>query len=203
MVKKWKKLGSRVAFEDRWIKVRSDSYEGGNGKVIEPYYITEYPTWINILPITTDLNVLMLKHYRPGADEVLIEIPGGIVEGEDTSVEETARRELKEETGYGGGIFFQVGSYFANPANSNNKTTSFLAVNIEKVAEVHLDDAEDLELHTMPLTEFFDTILTNRNENIVQALHMTNLFYSLTWILKSEAEELKQIKETIRFFFFK
>src|SRR5262245_58252360 len=60
------------------------------------------PDWVNVLALTTDGQVVLLRQYRPGIDRVCLEIPGGMIEpGEDPIA--AGVRELAEETGYTGG----------------------------------------------------------------------------------------------------
>ena len=64
----------------------------------------------------------MLRHYRHGVREYLMEfIGGGVEEGE--SPEEAVRREVKEETGYTGGLIYYVGTSYPNPANHTTAVT--------------------------------------------------------------------------------
>src|SRR4051812_31730023 len=58
--------------------------------------------WINVIALTADERVVLLRQFRPGANGICLEIPGGMMEpGEDPCT--AAARELAEETGYTGG----------------------------------------------------------------------------------------------------
>jgi len=98
-------LTSRYIVQDRWLKVRADTYELPNAQVIEPYYVLEYPTWLNIVALTAQEEVVLVRLYRHGIRQTVLELPSGAVESSDASVLDATRRELLEETGYGGGAF--------------------------------------------------------------------------------------------------
>jgi ADP-ribose pyrophosphatase len=70
-----------------------------DGRIVEQYYVLEYPNWANAVALTEDNKIIMVRQYRHAANIVSLEIPGGVIEdGEDP--ETGMRRELLEETGY-------------------------------------------------------------------------------------------------------
>ena len=71
--------------------------------------------------------MVLIRQYRHGIGAVHFEIPAGTTDPEDTSLEAAARRELLEETGYGGGTWSPLMTLSANPALQNNLTYTFLA----------------------------------------------------------------------------
>jgi len=73
------------------------------------FYILESRDWINIIPLTDDHQVVMIRQYRHGSREVTLEIPGGLVDPGDTP-KKAAVRELLEETGYQAKKWIKSGS---------------------------------------------------------------------------------------------
>jgi 8-oxo-dGTP pyrophosphatase MutT (NUDIX family) len=81
-----------------------------------------------------------------------LEIPGGLVEGQDTP-EEAAKKELCEETGYQASEMISLGNVLPNPAIQNNRCHTFLAKNVFLAGAQQLDEMEDIEVIRRPLSE--------------------------------------------------
>jgi len=97
----WQALATTYLFrKPPWLVLRHQHFRLPTGREIADYWISEYPPWVNVVAVTTDDQVVLIRQYRPGLGDVHYEIPAGVVnEGED--IETAARRELAEETGYG------------------------------------------------------------------------------------------------------
>jgi ADP-ribose pyrophosphatase len=153
---------------------RLDKCEVINGHIFEPV-VFEFSPWANIMAVTKNGEVVLVRQYRHGVQDVLLEFAGGIVdEGEDPL--EGARRELLEETGYTSDQIFETGSFYPNPANHTNRLHCYLALDVEKVAEPHLDVTEEIDVHLVPLDELIE--MTRRGE-FLHALHAAVLFRGL------------------------
>jgi len=175
-IKPWKVLESSY-FRPR---LRLDKVELPNGKFLDAT-IFEFRTWANVIALTKNNEVVLIKQYRHGVQEVLWEIPGGVVEdGEDPL--EGVKRELLEETGYTASEFIQVGALYPNPAIQTNTMYCFLALNAEKVTRQNLDDGEDIEVHLVPLKEL--VAMTKRGD-FPHALQVAALFQALAYLEKS------------------
>jgi 8-oxo-dGTP pyrophosphatase MutT (NUDIX family) len=94
----------------------------------------------------------MVQQYRHGTRSVTLEIPGGLIDPND-SPEEAARRELLEETGYRGESLISLGAVHPNPAIQNNLCHTFLARNVYRASKQNQDEREDIEVVVMPLLE--------------------------------------------------
>ncbi|RPD51374.1 NUDIX hydrolase [Paracnuella aquatica] len=172
---KWKVLHSEYLFNQPWLTVRKDHCLLPNGKEIPAFYVNEYPEWVNVFALTDEGNVVMVKQYRHGIEQVSIELPGGVAEkGEDLL--EACQRELLEETGYEFEQWEFLGKVCANPSTTNNFTHFFLATKGRKVAAQNLDEEEDLEVLELPVEEVKRMALDNE---IVQSLHTNGIFYAL------------------------
>lgn len=172
-IKPWKVLESTY-FRPRF---RIDKCELSNGKFLDAT-VLELSSWANILAITKNHKVVLIKQYRHGIQEVLWEIPGGVVEdGEDPS--EGVKRELLEETGYIASEFIEVARLYPNPAIQTNTMYCFLALNAEKVTGQSLDDGEDIEVHLVPLDELLGMM---RRGEFPHALQVAALFHLLAYL---------------------
>jgi ADP-ribose pyrophosphatase len=173
-IKPWKILSSSHLREN----VRVDQCEFPNEKVFEAV-VLEYGTWVTILALTKDQQVVLIRQYRHGVQEVITELPGGVMDEADASPLGAARRELLEETGYKSDKIIQVGCVSPNPANQTNLIYSFLALDAEKVGEQALDDTEEIEVFLEPLEE---VIAMARNGELIQSMQVSALFFALAYM---------------------
>jgi 8-oxo-dGTP pyrophosphatase MutT (NUDIX family) len=176
---KWTITKSEHLVKDRWISLRADTCKMPNGKIVTPYYILEYPSWVNVVAITKQKEVVLVQQYRHGSEKALLELPSGGMEKTDKSPVEAIKRELAEETGYTGSEFIHTCTISANPANHNNLTYCFLALDVELTKDIHLDETEQIKVVLKPLNE----VITSLKENkFLQALHISSLFHALTYM---------------------
>jgi len=171
----WKKLSSRYLHKGPWATLRSDKCSMPDGRIVEDYYVLEYPNWVNAVALTDDNNILMVYQYRHAAGIVSLEIPGGVIE-EGESPQEALQRELLEETGYLFTDFELLCTVYANPSTANNQTYCYLARGGKKVQEQSLDGQEEIVVETFSIEQVKQMLADNK---IAQALHCTGLFYAL------------------------
>jgi 8-oxo-dGTP pyrophosphatase MutT (NUDIX family) len=171
----WKILESRHLFP----KFRMDSCELPSGK---PYkaYVFEFDSWANVVALTKNNEVILVKQYRHGVQEVLLELPGGVVDDGENPLE-GAKRELMEETGYSAGNIIEVGRIYPNPAIQQNTLYCYLATDVELTGAQHLDEAEEIEVHLVPLDELLEMA---RQGKFLHALNVAVLFQALAHLKK-------------------
>lgn len=142
-MEKWTVLSSEHLFKRPWLTVRKDRLKLPNDAVIDEYYVLEYPTWINVVAITRGGKFVMVEQYRHGLGEIFTELVAGVVEEGEPPLE-AAKRELVEETGYGGGTWSLLTVLGPNPGSMNNLTYCYLAQGVELISGQHLDSTEDI-----------------------------------------------------------
>jgi 8-oxo-dGTP pyrophosphatase MutT (NUDIX family) len=108
--------------------------------------------WVNVIPLTTELEVVLVRQYRHGIDDITLEIPGGLIDPGESPLQ-AALRETQEETGYSGGTATLIGVVEPNPAFIDNRCHSFLLEGCRRTHELALDEGEDIEVVTVPLTQ--------------------------------------------------
>ena len=172
-IKPWKVLQTNYLRP----RFRIDKCELANGNLIDAT-IFEFHPWANIIALTKNGEVVLVKQYRHGACEVLLEFPGGVVE-EDEDPIIGAQRELLEETGYQTSKLIEIGRIYPNPAFQTNTLFCYLALDAEKVSDQNLDAGEDIEVHLMPLDELIET--AKRGE-FLHALMTAVLFRVLVYL---------------------
>jgi ADP-ribose pyrophosphatase len=99
---------------------------------------------VAIVPVGLDGRVTLVRQQRPPAHGTLLELPaGGVEEGERPI--ETARRELREETGLHGGEWVEVATFFTTPGFCDEKMHLFIARELEE-GEPEPEGSEEIEL---------------------------------------------------------
>ena len=158
MIQPWKKNSDKVAYDCGFFQVHvQQSSSPVTGKE-HPFYVLSTWDWVNIIAITDDGKIPMVYQYRHGSEDFSLEVPGGAVDRRDGDPLEGAKRELLEETGYKAREWVNLGKLRPNPAILNNFCHIYLALGAEKVAELDLDEAEELEVRLYTLTEIEDMI---------------------------------------------
>lgn len=173
IIENWKVLSSEYIAHEPWFTVRKDRVQLPNGNIIPSYYVMEYPAWICVIAITKDGQMVMERQYRHGVGRVDYELCAGVVDATDATPEDAARRELLEETGYGNGCWQLFLKACANPGTHNNYTYCFLAKDVEKVVERHLESTEDIAVELIH-PEVVKHLL--ENDKIIQAMHVAPLW---------------------------
>lgn len=166
MIKKWKTLDSRYIIQRPWLTARVDRVQLPSGVIHPEHYVLEYPDWVNVIAITRDGMFVMIRQYRHAMDRVLVELCAGVSEKGETP-EQSARRELREETGYGGGTWREIMTIGQNPSICDNITYCFLAQGVERVSDQALEPTEDIEVLLMTPQQVHDLL---RDNQMLQAL---------------------------------
>lgn len=148
----WKLISSRKEASYSIFDLRIDSARSPRTDRAHRFYILESADWVNVIPVTPENQVVLIRQYRHGLREVTLEIPGGILE-EGDSPEEAAGRELLEETGYRASDMIPLGSVHPNPAFLDNRCHTFLARDVYCADRQRQDDKEDIEVLLRPLDD--------------------------------------------------
>src|SRR5215471_4346102 len=146
----WKRLSSGPMVDYKVFRVQKHRVADPRDGTEHERVLIDSPDWVNIIPLTPDRQVVMIRQFRFGIDANTLEIPGGMVEpGEEPMI--AAARELEEETGYQPGRVVHLGTIHPNPAIQNNRCHSFLAFDCRKVHGGLQDTGEDISV------ELFDS----------------------------------------------
>jgi 8-oxo-dGTP pyrophosphatase MutT (NUDIX family) len=178
----WEILSSKYVVRDRWLTLRADDCRNADGQVIAPYYVLEYPPWVNVLALTPEHNVVLIKQYRHGIRQVILELPGGAVDEQDASILDAAQRELREETGYVAEEWRETGSFCASPSNHTNLAHCYLAFGARYVAEPQRESSEHIEVALLSLDEFLERAY---HGELRHSHHVAALFLALRALGKS------------------
>jgi 8-oxo-dGTP pyrophosphatase MutT (NUDIX family) len=168
----WEVLAREYLFRQPWLTLRRDRVRMPTGAVIEDYYVWEYPPWVNVVAVTADDQLVLVRQYRHGLSAVHYELPAGVVDPTDADSLTAARRELLEETGFGGGDWSQLLTCSANSGTHNNLTHSFLALGVEHTTVPTPEPTEDLRVCLASIPEVRKMIEAGE---VMQSLHLAAL----------------------------
>lgn len=152
-IEPWKTLHSDLVFNHKWYQLRRDHVALPGGQVLDDYFVSVRPDVALTFPLTADNQVVFVRQYKHAAGQILLELPGGVVDEGETSKLAAARRELREETGYDSEQVELLAEVFDNPTKDTNSISYFLARDVRHVAEQDLDETENIEVVLVPLAE--------------------------------------------------
>ncbi len=170
----WRRLESSEIADCRVFKVREDICQRENSGDKHNFFVIENPDWVNIIALTKENDVVLISQFRHGTEEIILEIPGGMLD-EGEHPESAARRELVEETGYESTEFVFVGKSRPNPAIQNNTIYHYLAKNCEKTQDTNFDAHESVVTKLVPYKNVKNLVL---NGDITHALAITGFYYT-------------------------
>jgi len=162
-----------------WFTVRKDAVRMAKGGYIPDYFILEYPDWLNVVAVTTDGQLVLIRQYRHGIGGVHFELCAGVIDPGEEPLQ-AAQRELLEETGFGGGQWQLYLTLSANPGTHTNRTYCFLATGVERLQEQQLEITEEISVHVLSPEQVLAIINAG---GMMQALHVAPLLkYCLTHV---------------------
>ncbi len=130
--------------------------------------------WVNVIALTPDDRVVLLRQWRAGTDTVGIEIPGGLVDPGEAPLA-AAARELEEETGYRAPTWRPLGRVAPNPAIQTNWLHTFLALDATPTGNLHPDAGEVLAVETATLAEVAAMLRDGRIEHALVTVAFAHL----------------------------
>jgi ADP-ribose pyrophosphatase len=116
-----------------------------------PYEIADTPDAVAILALDGEERVVFVRQRRVATGGELLELPAGLIDEGETPLE-TAKRELREETGLRGGSWRELTSFWSSPGFVNERVWVFVADGLEE-GEPEPDEGEELEVVRWTLSE--------------------------------------------------
>jgi ADP-ribose pyrophosphatase len=164
------------------------------------FFVLKSRDWCNIIPVTEDGNVVLVRQFRAGISEHTLEVPGGVTDSTDADSMKAAIREMEEETGYTllpDAQCIELGWNYPNPAIFDNRCYSYVVGPVKKTQIQNLDPGEMIEVIEVPISELPERILRGEISHSL----MLNTFFllalrseSASAALKSELNKLTRIK---------
>lgn len=144
--------------------------------MVAPYYVLEYPDWVQVVAIDAAGRLLMIEQYRHGLGVISLELPGGGEEASDADPIAAGQRELKEEPGCTAKTWRLIASLSPNPASHSNRCHILLAEHADISAAPVDHPMERVSIHWMPVGEAVKLAMAS---GIVQAIHVAAMALAL------------------------
>jgi 8-oxo-dGTP pyrophosphatase MutT (NUDIX family) len=146
MIKPWPIIESKEGPDMGLFCVRVNRCRSPKTGQEHNFYVIDFPNWVQVIPLTPDDQVVMIRQYRHGCARIFLELPGGLMDKGDLTPGETARRELLEETGYHAEDLSLLTRIYPQPAVLGHMGLTYLARGVRRVAGPNLDATEDIEV---------------------------------------------------------
>ncbi len=144
-----------------YVTVKRNSVEVDTGIAINDFYTVTIPDASLVVALTKDNQILLKREFRYACRTDVIECPAGMVERHEKP-EETAKRELLEETGYSSGRWTYLGPTWESTSKLTNTMHLFLAMNCEQKSSQHLDTNERIEVLKMSLSDAVSMVMNGK-----------------------------------------
>jgi ADP-ribose diphosphatase len=130
--------------------VESTRMESPADASVHEFFRLRAPDWAHLVPVTPDEQIVMIRQFRHGTQEISLEVPAGLIEPGETP-ETAARRECLEETGYRATDLRSLGVLRPNPAFMTNRLHSFYALGVEPASAIAQTATEITEVELVPI----------------------------------------------------
>ena len=159
-LKKWQILHSRLVFDNPWCRVKQDVVQLPNETVIDDYFVNLRPEIVMVLAVTARQEIIFVRQYRHGVQEILLELPAGTFYPDQENPEMAMKRELEEETGYQALELISLGQIFDNPVKDQSRLHLFLAPQVMPTGTQKWDVTEEIEIVPIPIAAVKPLIFT-------------------------------------------
>lgn len=175
----WKVISSETIAECKVFSVNRNRscVEIDETQKAHNFYVLHPSDWVNVIPVTDDGCVVLIEQFRHGIGQFTLEIPGGMVDPEDTSVQDAAARELLEETGFIAESWSLLGINHPNPAMQSNICHTYLATGARQIETPQFEGTENIAIKLVPLEQIHELISngTITHALVIVAFHLLNL----------------------------
>lgn len=171
--RKWKVLTSeQLLNRGTWMNLRVERVQLPSGSIVPEWFVLEFPDWVNVIAITKEGQFVMEDQYRHALGQTGFELVAGVIDPGETPLE-AAQRELREETGFGGGTWTHFMTVSPNPTNHTNLCHTFLATDVERLSDQNLEATEDIHVDIFTPEEVLQLLSEGQ---FIQALHAAPLW---------------------------
>jgi 8-oxo-dGTP pyrophosphatase MutT (NUDIX family) len=182
---RWEKISHATQAKTRIFELLSARYRHPVRGTERDFVVVQAPDWVNVVALTPDARLVLVRQFRYGINEFSLEIPGGVMEaGEDPVT--AGLRELREETGYTGAPAKLLGSVHPNPAIQSNRCHFVFVEAAVKTHALEWDADEEIHVTTEPVD---DVLALARSGGITHGLVLDALFmFEAVWRARKNAK---------------
>jgi len=152
----------QTVYQDSWMKLTKETVRTDTGKEFE--YLLSYPRpFVVVVPLLSEDEVLMIRHYKHGIQREVIAFPAGYMEDGETAAQ-SAARELQEETGRTARKLTRVATLSQNPSRCRTSFHIFLAEGLSERPDdaTNADELEgEIATETVDLHQLLDAEFCN------------------------------------------
>jgi ADP-ribose pyrophosphatase len=168
----WSREGAQTLASTKVLDLTSVRYRHPVRGVEKNFVVIHAPDWVNVVAVTPERAIVLVRQFRFGSNALSLEVPGGMIEaGEDPVA--AGLRELSEETGYSGTARL-LGSVHPNPAIQDNRCHFVLVEGAVKSGPMNWDHDEEIEVSTAPVG---DVLAWARSGRITHSLTVAALMF--------------------------
>jgi ADP-ribose pyrophosphatase len=169
----WVPVESREDRSYKLFSVRLNKNKSPRTGKIHEFQVLNSPDWVAIIPVTPNNELVMVRQYRHGIEQLSLEPPGGLVKDGQTP-EQSAIEELEEETGYRAQAFHLLGWMHPMPAILTNRFYVYLAENATPTGVLNPEETEEIETILVPISQISDYVKTGKItcSVMIAALHL-------------------------------
>lgn len=168
---RWESGEHSLLAQTRILNLRTTRYRHPLRAAERDFVVIDAPDWVNVIALTRDDHLVLVRQFRFGINAFSLEIPGGVIEAGEEPLA-AGVRELREETGYTGPSARVLGVVHPNPAIQNNRCHFVFVENATASHPLGWDPDEEIQITTLPVAEVFALA---RNGGITHALVLNAL----------------------------
>ncbi len=170
-------IETKTLWEGRFLRSILITYRNSRGEVIpwEAFQRIGVRGIVAVVPFTAEGEVLLIKQFRPPLGRYVVEFPAGLND-KDEPLEEVARRELLEETGYRAGNLREIAEGPLSSGASTEILTVYLAEGAVYAGRQRLDEVEEIELIRLTIEGFHEQLAGLRDDETYIDLKIPGLF---------------------------